>query len=110
MIVHRAVDDIVATVKLACVKRHTLAKDLRLVCFLPIRNADLPREMDSLCESVRLLVERRLLGCGTIVTLERKQLEAVNAEREVPNHCVRLVFAACCLVDRIGNRHRCHRP
>src|SRR5690349_8573435 len=51
---------------------------------LGVRNADLPRELDSFCESVGLMLERRLLSSPSIVVLERKRLDYLNREKSLP--------------------------
>ena len=48
-----------------------------------MRNADLPRQFDSICDSVGLLLERELTASPGIAVLERRRLEQVNQERSV---------------------------
>ena len=72
------------TLTLASRKRARNAADLQAVCVLAVRNADLPRSMDPLCDATALLLERMLVGSPGIAVLERRRLEAVNAERNLP--------------------------
>lgn len=64
------------------------AGKVRTVCVVSVRNADLPREMDSFCQSVGLVLERRLTGSPGVAVLERKRLEFVNRERNLPGNAV----------------------
>jgi hypothetical protein len=64
--------------------KHDAADKLRPICLLTVRNVDLPREMDSLCDSVGLLLERRLVASPDLAVLERRRLDQVNRERDVP--------------------------
>ncbi len=65
-------------------KYRTTPREMKPLCLLGVRNADLPRELDSLCESVGLLLERRLLGSPSVVVLERKRLDHLNREKSLP--------------------------
>ena len=56
----------------------------RTVCLLTVRNTDLPRELDALCDSVGLLLERQLVASPDLALLERRRLEQVNKERDLP--------------------------
>lgn len=49
-----------------------------------VRNADLPSELNSWCSSVGLLVERQMVHATNLAVLERKRLENVNQERNLP--------------------------
>jgi hypothetical protein len=51
---------------------------------MTVRNADLPRSHDSLCETVGLLVERGLSRSPDLAVLERRRLVHVNEERALP--------------------------
>jgi len=77
-------DKIVETVRSACVKRERREDAPRTLCVLGVRNADLPREFDSVCQSIGLLLERRLVHSPGVVLLERRRLEEVNRERDLP--------------------------
>lgn len=65
-------------------KSRSAPREMKPLCLLGVRNADLPRELDSLCESVGLMLERRLLGSPSIVVLERKRLDHLNREKSLP--------------------------
>jgi hypothetical protein len=70
-------------VRAAVVKSHRSPQDLHTVGLLSVRNADLPRQFDSICDSVGLLLERELTASPGIAVLERRRLEQVNQERSV---------------------------
>ena len=70
-----------AAVRAAVVKSHRSSRDLHTVGLLSVRNADLPRQFDSICDSVGLLLERELTASPGIAVLERRRLEQVNKER-----------------------------
>ncbi len=65
-------------------KSRSTPRQMTPLCLLGVRNADLPRELDSFCESVGLILERRLLGSPSIVVLERKRLDYLNQEKSLP--------------------------
>ena len=65
-------------------KFRSTSRQIQPLCLLGVRNADLPRELDSFCESVGLMLERRLLGSPSIVVLERKRLDHLNREKSLP--------------------------
>lgn len=79
-----AASAIAAAVRAAARKDQTLAQGVRLVGFLPVRNADMPRDYDIFCDTVRLLLERQLTASPGIAVLERSRLEQVNRERQLP--------------------------
>lgn len=56
----------------------------RSICLMTVRNADLPRDLDGFCDSVGLLLERRLAASSDLAVLERRRLEQVNRERDLP--------------------------
>src|SRR5262249_22107444 len=70
-----------AGVRSAVEKWRAGMKNLKTVCFLPVRNADLPRHMDAFCETLSAMLERRLLHHPAITTLERKRLEGGTKEK-----------------------------
>lgn len=70
-------------VRAAVVKSHRSPQDLHTVGLLSVRNADLSRQFDSICDSVGLLLERELTASPGIAVLERRRLEQVNKERGV---------------------------
>lgn len=75
---------IVTAVHEADSKRGRLEKGLHTVGFVTVRNADLPRAQDGLCEAVGFLAERGLPRSADIAVLERRRLERVNEERTLP--------------------------
>jgi hypothetical protein len=79
-----AADSVVAAVHSATRKQHQFGQGLRTIGLLAVRNADLPRSDDGLCESVGLLFERGLPRSPDVAVLERKRLEQVNQERPLP--------------------------
>jgi hypothetical protein len=70
-----------AGVRAAAEKSRRSPQDLHTVGLLLVRNADLPRQFDSLCDTVGLLLERELTASPGIAVLERRRLEQVNKER-----------------------------
>jgi hypothetical protein len=78
-----AASALAAAVRAAAVKSHMTSQDLHTVGLLSVRNADLPRQFDSICDSVGLLLERELTASPGIAVLERRRLEQVNKERSV---------------------------
>jgi hypothetical protein len=74
----------VAAVQAAVAKAHRTAADLKTVGLLSVRNADLPRQYDGLCDSVGLLLERELTASPGIAVLERRRLEQISKERSMP--------------------------
>ena len=79
-----AAEKIAAAVRESCLKRNNLGARARTVCLLAVRNLGLPREMDSACDALGRLLERRLLGSPNLAILERQRLEQINRERELP--------------------------
>ena len=73
----------VDAVQAASKKRNATGK-MRPVCLLTVRNADLPRGLDVFCDSVGLLMERQLVASPDLAVLERRRLEQVNKERNLP--------------------------
>lgn len=74
---------VVAAVQMGCQKlQHSLGA-LTTLCIVSIRNADLPRELDSWCEAVGLLLNRRLVESPEVAVLDRKHLQEINREREL---------------------------
>jgi hypothetical protein len=80
----KTADGIVAAVREACEKRLRPTTVLRTVCLLSARNADLPRDLDSFCEAVGQILQRRLLGSASLSVLERERLQQINRERALP--------------------------
>ncbi len=77
-----AADTVGAGVRSAVEKQHQ--PGLRTFGLLTVRNADLPRSQDGVCESVGLLFERGLPRSPGMAVLERRRLEHVNQERTFP--------------------------
>ena len=75
-----AASALAAAVRAAVVKSHLTSQDLHTIGLLSVRNADLPRQFDSICDSVGLLLERELTASPGIAVLERRRLEQVNQE------------------------------
>ncbi len=97
--IDRSVAAIEEAVRSAQQKRRTVAK-LRPVCLLAVRNADLPRGLDAFCDSVGAVLERRLLASPTLAVLERRRLEQVNKERNLPvDSPLRQMLASVVTVD-----------
>ena len=57
---------------------------LGTVCVLGARNAEFPRNLDVFCETVAYLLERRLVANPALATLDRRRLETVVAENNLP--------------------------
>ena len=70
-------------VRAAAAKYHRKPEDLHTLGLLTVRNADLPRQFDGLCDTVGLLLERELTASPGIAVLERRRLEQVTRERSV---------------------------
>ena len=80
----QAAASIVVAIRAANAKDHALNQGVRLIAFLPVRNADLPRDKDLCAEALRLLLERQLTSSPGVAVLERGRLEHVNQERQLP--------------------------
>ena len=71
------------SVRAAVAKSRRSPEDLHTVGLLLVRNADMPRQFDGLCDAVGLLLERELTASPGIAVLERRRLEQVTKERSV---------------------------
>jgi hypothetical protein len=80
----QAAQKVAEAVRAACAKRNRRPDTLQTVCLLAVRNADLPRAMDSRCQALATMLERSLVRSDSLVVLERKRLEHVNKERTLP--------------------------
>ncbi|MFM9961815.1 MAG: hypothetical protein ACKV2Q_11390 [Planctomycetaceae bacterium] len=80
----KAADAIVVAVRTAHRKREGRTPAFHTVGVMTVRNADLPRSQDGLCEAVGLLVERGLSRSLDLAVLERRRLAHVNEERALP--------------------------
>ncbi len=82
-------------------------KEPLTLCFLDVRNTDLPRDMDSTCKLIGMLLERQLLACPTLAVLERSRLEHVNKERTLTTQSDDRIFGSLvCLRLDIGRTGR----
>lgn len=87
-------------VRQAAEKRSADVKDLRTLCILSTRNADLPRHLDHLAQSVGMLLERQLVHSPSVGLLERKRLDLVTKEKSLPTEeNGRDLLSALVLVD-----------
>jgi hypothetical protein len=80
----RAADAVVVAVRTAHRKREGRTPAFHTVGVMTVRNADLPRSQDGLCEAMGLLVERGLSRSPDLAVLERRRLAHVNEERSLP--------------------------
>ncbi|MBC7816755.1 MAG: hypothetical protein IAG10_07700, partial [Planctomycetaceae bacterium] len=80
----READAVVLAVRAAHRKREGRTPAFHTVGVMTVRNADLPRSQDGLCEAVGLLVERGLSRSPDLAVLERRRLAHVNEERSLP--------------------------
>lgn len=64
----------------AAAKRNA-AGTARPMCVVAVRNADLPRAQESVCQAVALLFERAIVADPAGQLLERSRLEQINTER-----------------------------
>lgn len=79
----QAADAVVLALRSASRKRDRRNEGLHTVGFVSVRNADLPRQQDGLCETIGLLVERSLPRSPDLAVLERRRLARVNEERSL---------------------------
>ena len=82
--IEQAAVEVDAAVKAGCEKWQRPVGGLTTVCVLPVRNADLPREFDGLCQSVGSILQRQLVQSPSLAILDRQHLENVNKERLLP--------------------------
>ena len=68
----------------AALEKRGRAGALGTVCVLGARNAEFPRNMDVFCETAAYLLERRLVANPALATLDRRRLETVVAENNLP--------------------------
>lgn len=76
-----AADAVVAAVQSAVKKRGRRVQKLHLAGIVTVRNADLPRTFDPICETIGFLVERALPQSADVAVLERRRLARMNEER-----------------------------
>ena len=67
-------------------QRKQIETGLPTICLMGVRNADLSRSLDGLCDSVGLLLERQLTASLGCLVLERERLDQINKERELPGN------------------------
>ena len=68
----------------AVAKHRVRPEQIRSVGVLTVRNADLPRSMDSAVQALGRLLERQLVQAPGVVLLERDRLRHVLKERDLP--------------------------
>ena len=68
----------------SALQKRAAADKLRPICLLTVRNVDLPRDRDIFCDSVGQLLERQFVASPSLGVLERRRLEQVNQERNLP--------------------------
>lgn len=86
-------------VTLALGKRQHL-NSLRTLCLMTVRNADLPRDMDGLCDAIGRLVERTLVRSPGVALLERGRLDAVTRERALSDEAAhRQLLASLVIIE-----------
>ncbi len=65
-------------------EKRSRAGTLSTVCMLGARNAEFPRTMDVFCETVAYLLDRQMVANPSVTTLDRRRLEAVISENNLP--------------------------
>jgi hypothetical protein len=91
---------VVAAVRAAAARWRAGHGARKTLCFLPVRNADLPRAMDRFCETQAAMLGRELLATGSAAVLERRRLDLVNQEKDlVPEAARRELLASVLLVS-----------
>jgi hypothetical protein len=78
------VKDVAAATRTAVAKRAQGIAKLKTLCLQSVRNAELPRDRDTTCRSLGMILERRLLGSTSVGILERRRLEHLNKEKALP--------------------------
>ena len=73
--------EVVTCVERATQKRAAGIANVKTLSLVGVRNADLPRSLDTTCESLGLLLERELARSGDVALLERKRLGWLQQER-----------------------------
>jgi hypothetical protein len=79
-----AADAVSLAVRRALDKHQLQGKNLRTICLTTVRNADLPRSHDALCDLVGHLLERGLVTAPNLALLERTRLDQVLKEQNLP--------------------------
>ena len=92
--------EVVTAVRDSCAKRNAPLGTRRTICLLAVRNADMRPALNGFCETVGLLLERGLVALPDLSVLERKRLEHINRERELPSDSpVQELMGALVIVD-----------
>ena len=73
--------EVVTCVERATQKRAAGMANVKTLSLVGVRNADLPRSLDTMCESLGLLIERELARSGDVALLERKRLGWLQQEQ-----------------------------
>ena len=96
-----------ASVRAAVASWRAGPKHRKTVCFLPVRNADLPRGMDRFCEALATTLERDLLATSSAAVLERKRLDLVNKEKTLAQDAAtRALLASLTVIEMDVSRGR----
>jgi hypothetical protein len=91
---------VAASVRMAVAKWRLGTKNLKTLCFMPVRNADLPRSLDHFCEALGAMLERESLSFQATAVLERKRLDLVNKEKALAQDAVtRELMASLVVVE-----------
>lgn len=94
-----AAAEIVKAIKASAVKRTDVAHR-KTVCIMAVRNGDLSRQFDSLCDAVGRLTERGMVSSPAVAMLERTRLDQVTRERAlVGDATARTLLASLVIVD-----------
>lgn len=87
-------------VRQAAQKWRAGTKQLKTVCFMPVRNADLPRGYDVFAEALGTTLQRQLAQHPSVATLERQWLDSVNKEQTLTTEAAaRELLASVLLVQ-----------
>jgi hypothetical protein len=92
------VREVIGGVRAGVAKWRAGTSNLKTVCFLPVRNADLPQHMDAFCAAFSASLERQLLHHPAITTLERKRLESAAQEKALSAEAATREFLASVLL------------
>ena len=96
----QVVAKIASVIRMADHKQHGEQNRVKKVGFMSVRNADLPRSSDGLCDAIALLIERGLPRSPDLAVLERRRLSRVNDERNLaPGDVPADLHAALVMID-----------
>lgn len=76
-------DQVAQCVELAEKKRSAGLLTLQTLSLVGVRNADLPRAIDTQCQSLGMLLERELIRSGNVALLERTRLAWLQQEQNL---------------------------